>query len=47
MSAPILLTQIQIRTAANGFIAVYNSQEYVFLTVGALNGWLASISVAG
>lgn len=44
MSAPTLTGQVQIRAAANGFIAVYNSLEYVFLTVGALNTWMATIS---
>jgi hypothetical protein len=47
MSGPILKTQIQIRVAANGFIAVYNSQEYVFLSASALNNWIAQVSVAG
>lgn len=47
MSAPILKTNIQVRVAANGFIATYNSLEYVFLTASALNAWMSSVSVAG
>ncbi len=44
---PILLSEIKVRVAANGFIAVYNSKEYVFLTVQALNNWMTQISVSG
>jgi len=47
MTTPVLSTPIAIRAAANGYIAVYNSLEYVFLTVGALNAWIATISVNG
>ena len=47
MTTPILTTPIAIRAAANGFIAVYNSQEYIFLTVGALNVWITTVSANG
>jgi hypothetical protein len=47
IEAPVLITDIQIRVAANGFIAVYNSKEYVFLTSAALNAWITATSVAG
>jgi hypothetical protein len=44
---PVLAGPVQVRTAENGFIAVYLSKEYVFLTVGALNAWMATISAGG
>jgi len=47
MAVPILKTAIVIRVTANGFVALYNSQEYIFTTVGALNAWIAATSVAG
>lgn len=47
MSKPVLKSEIKIRTTENGFVAVYESKEYIFATVKELNAWLISISAGG
>lgn len=47
MTKPALINQVAVRAAENGFVAVYDAKEYVFLTVQALNAWMVTISAGG
>lgn len=47
MATSSLKGAVQIRTAMNGFIAIYQSQEYVFSTMAELNKWMAALSAGG
>lgn len=44
MATSALKGEVHIRVAMNGFIAIYQSQEYIFATMAELNKWINALS---